>query len=323
MQVLVVGDILLDTIASVDVNAVDLNCRINTHECEISFKYGSKIPVETQQHFPGGNAANVSVALTRLGVSCTLASAVGDDDVGKKLLSSLAQQGVDVKPVVTHIGVPTGSSFIVLYLGERTIFSYHAPHTISVTKSDAEIVYLTSARTDLKALYKQITLAAASAKLVFQPGTSQLRLPTTELAPILQNTQLLIVNEEEAATLLRAAPGRHSPKQLLHALLDTKVGEVVVTAGQRGVYVSDGRDFVHIDIWKSSVRRNTTGVGDAFAAAYLWSRFEQKSDIRRAAAAGTINAGSALAKSGAQEGLLNASSLQKYLATIKLSTRNL
>jgi len=323
MRVLVVGDILLDTIASVDAEAVDLNCRIDTRECEICFDYGSKIPVETQQQFPGGNAANVAVGLTHLGVACSLVSAVGDDDVGRRLLSELAQSGVDIKQVTTDRDIPTSSSFIVRYMGERTIFSYHAPHAITVSAGGADVVYLTSARSDLEQIYHQIDTLLPEAIRVFQPGTSQLRLGVARLAPILQSSNLLIVNETEAAVLLNTLPGRQSPKQLLHALLDTKVKEVIVTAGQRGVYLSDGRDFVHLETWQSAVRRDTTGVGDAFAAAYVWSRYGQKSDLRSAATAGTINAGSVLSKTGAQEGLMDAAELQKTVSGVQLNSQNL
>lgn len=323
MQALVVGDILLDTIAEVDATAVDLTCRVDSRDCEICFDYGSKIPVEEQRIYPGGNAANVAVGMAKLGITSRLASAVGDDDAGHRLLSELAQQGVLIDQVHTTPSVPTSSSFIVRYMGERTIFSYHAAHTITVENGVADLVYLTSSRSPLTTLFQQAVDGSPHATVVFQPGTSQLRQGVRLLAPLLQQTDLLILNEGEAATLLGVPLRQLPPKPLLHALLDTKASEVVITAGERGMYASDGRDFIHCDILKSAVRKDTTGVGDAFAAAYSWSRYVEKGSLRQAATAGTVNAGSVISHSGAQEGLMDATALRQILQTVPVKVSSI
>lgn len=323
MRVLVVGDILRDTIAEVDHNAVDLACRVNTRDCEICFDYGSKIAVENQQRFSGGNAANVAAGLARLGVMSELVSAVGDDDTGNWLLTELAQKGVSVKQVIKTKGVPTSNAFIVRYLGERTIFSYHAPHTLTVTPTEADVVYLTSAYTDLVDLDTRLRAVLPQAIRVFQPGTSQLALDQATLAPIMATTDLLIVNEDEAGRLLNERTHDLEPKQLLHALLDTKAKEVIITAGKRGSYVSDGHTFVHCSIIESAARKDTTGVGDAFAAAYVWSRFDQKFKLEEAAKAGTLNAASVIKQPGAQEGQLDSKELLSKVKAAQLTISEL
>lgn len=322
MRALVVGDILQDTIAELDPNEADVTCRIDTHECEICLPYGSKIPIANQAQFAGGNAANVALGLTLLGVKTGLASAVGDDDAGRRLLTTLAHSGVDVTHVAQTKDVPTSSSFVVRYMGERTIFSYHAPHTIAIEPGSVDVVYLTSARTDMESIQKQLDRVTRKT-LVFQPGTSQLRSGATKLAPLLREVDLLIVNESEAARLVKSSPAHQSPKQLLHALLDTKAKEVVITAGRRGAYISDGRAFLHCDIVQSAVRRDTTGVGDAFAAAYVWSRYVESGDMASAARAGSHNAANVLAQTGAQKGLLSAQMIREQMAKRELAITNL
>lgn len=310
MRTLVVGDILVDTLATIDRTEADLTCRLDSRECEICFDYGSKIPITDQQVFPGGNAANVSVGLARLGVTADLISTVGDDDHGKQLINTLQKQGVITEHISVDQGVPTSSSFIVRYLTERTIFSYHAAHTITVPQSEADLVYLTSAVTDLTTLEGQLP---DGAKRVFQPGTRQLKLGVMALAPILTKTDLLIMNEQEAAELLCQPARRLNPRQLLHALLDTKASEVVVTAGARGAYLSDGRQFWQIGVDPTIVCRDSTGVGDAFASAYVWARFEAGKSMAEAAQAGTINAGQVMQVVGAQGGLLTATEMNEHL----------
>ncbi len=72
---------------------------------------GSLSDVSTFSHAVGGSAANVAVACSRLGCSAALISAVGDDRVGRYLLSELAEYGVDA----TYVGVhPTLKTPVVI-----------------------------------------------------------------------------------------------------------------------------------------------------------------------------------------------------------------
>jgi len=49
----------------------------------------------------GGSAANVAVALARLGVAATLVGAVGNDGYGRWILDDLAREGVDIRRIST------------------------------------------------------------------------------------------------------------------------------------------------------------------------------------------------------------------------------
>lgn len=64
----------------------------------VAFKTGSSNPGKVRGGF-GGVARNISERLSRLGLSVTLCSAVGDDDDGRSLLSHAARAGVDVTRV--------------------------------------------------------------------------------------------------------------------------------------------------------------------------------------------------------------------------------
>lgn len=75
------------------------------------------------QLYGGGSAANVAVALARLGVGVTMVGAVGDDGYGRWARDDLHREGVDVQGVCL---IPDAFTLLVIALidldGERLIF---------------------------------------------------------------------------------------------------------------------------------------------------------------------------------------------------------
>ena len=59
----------------------------------------------------GGAESNVASHLARLGVSASWASAVGDDALGRRMLATLVDRGVDVSLVAIDPDAPTGVYF--------------------------------------------------------------------------------------------------------------------------------------------------------------------------------------------------------------------
>lgn len=77
---------------------------------------------------PGGSGTNVIVQLARLGAKCGYSGAVGDDGLGKEVISSLEQENVNAENMVMKKGSITlhtdividrnGSKFIMLNMGD-------------------------------------------------------------------------------------------------------------------------------------------------------------------------------------------------------------
>ncbi|MEM0004117.1 MAG: carbohydrate kinase family protein [Desulfurococcaceae archaeon] len=81
--------------------------------------------VENAYVSPGGAAANTAVALSRLGVSSCLISAVGYDVVGKYLLEDLVKENVSIKYVKVLEDKSSGIVVsIVTSRREKTLLSY-------------------------------------------------------------------------------------------------------------------------------------------------------------------------------------------------------
>src|SRR6187455_166763 len=74
----------------------------------------------------GGNAANVSMNLARLGVRVGAVGCVGRDPFGQFAIDTLHGGGVDVRGVRVLDGVPTAATLIVNVKGEDRRFIHAA-----------------------------------------------------------------------------------------------------------------------------------------------------------------------------------------------------
>src|SRR5690349_6605589 len=75
-DVLTIGDAKLDTFLTINEN--NPKCRLDETTKELCFKHGEKISVEHTHFSVGGNGANVTVGLSRLGIKATIAAETGD-----------------------------------------------------------------------------------------------------------------------------------------------------------------------------------------------------------------------------------------------------
>lgn len=318
MDIHVLGDVTIDNFIFIDHNDAVLNCRLNTDDCTLSVKYGEKTPVKELYHSIGGNAANIAVGLTRCGLSSKLYAEVGDDVAGQQLMQTLKKEGVNVSLVATVPNRVTNQSYVLLYLGERTIFSYHAPdQNLSVTLKDSDTVYLTSLGKGWQEMYE----AVLNCKLIiYQPGTVQIREGLHQSKPVLVKADMVILNYTEAESLLGKTYS--NGKDLLNALLDTGAKEVVVTRGKAGSLAANQYEYFEAGVWHQVVKKEATGSGDAYTSAYVASRLKGLG-IEVAMQAGTVNAGYVMQEIGAQAGLQQWETLLKIIKSNKITVTKL
>lgn len=94
--------------------------------------------VDTIAESIGGNGANTSYTLAKLGVPARLISLVGDDARGARLTGILADVGVDVSGIVKRPGLSTPCTVVLVDSGGARKF-YHRPGATREAKPD-EIV---------------------------------------------------------------------------------------------------------------------------------------------------------------------------------------
>jgi ribokinase len=207
---------------------------------------------------PGGKGANTAVAAARLGASVGFVGAVGSDQYGDLLLSSLSSSGVRTD-FVRRSSRPTGTAYITVTPdGENSIVV--APGA----NADLDV-------SDVDALtWDDVTVLACSLEVPVPTVSHAVRVaashgvrPVLNLSPVVEVPadtlallDPLIVNEHEAASLASS----------FEALLELGPRSAVVTLGALGAAVVTSSGVVEVGAPEVSVV-DTTGAGDAFAGA--------------------------------------------------------
>ncbi len=285
----------------------------------LDLPFGGKVPFDYALTVDaGGNAANAAVGLARLGVSSALAAHAGDDRIGSHMQAALQHEGVDTHLVQLDRGRTSNRNFVLWYGQDRTILVRHELYEyVWPPLGPGEVpgwVYLSSVGCDAPEYYGQIVdwlETEPSVRLVFQPGTFQIKLGAATLAPVYRRTDLLVCNREEAVEI---GGGDHARMDdLIERLHRLGPKSVVVTDGPAGACASDGsvryRVPAYPDPWPPKER---TGAGDAFTSA-LVAALAKGRPIHEALLWGPVNAMSVVQDVGSQTGLLTESELLEHL----------
>ncbi len=311
-DIISIGDAVLDTF--IPIQEAQVACDINKEHCMLSMSFADKVAVGKSQKIIGGNSANNAVGSSRLGMKAAFYTVLGDDVTGRDIRAMLAKEGVAPDYIVLQKGGETNTHFILMYQGERTILVYHAQRPYRLPKfKETKWVYLSSLSPNHGKLHDELLawLSKHPTKLAFNPGTFQLKAGLAKLKPLLQKTEVLFVNKEEAQRLVGPIADM---KELLTATKNIGPRIVVITDGQKGSYVHDGASYWKCGITDTQVVERT-GAGDSFATGFI-AALNYGKDIPEALRWGTMNSGSVITKVGPEAGLLTkgqmASWLKKY-----------
>jgi len=322
IDLLSIGDATIDTFMT-PVESETL-CRVDTKECLIAFSYGDKIPVKNLEFSIGGNAANNAVGTRRLGVVSSIVLTLGQDSVGEMIVSRLKEEGVDPTYIIQQPGTTSNYSTIINYSGERTIFVYHAPRSYEfpVKLPLTPWVYLTSMGESFRPFYNHFIewlKKNPSTKLVFNPGSWQLRSGLESFREVMNSTYLIYVNREEAEKLTGFGESAEKERDLLIAL--NKIGPKVciITDGGGGSFAYDSVNGRFLKVGTLPVDAyERTGAGDAFGSGALSALIHGK-PLDEALLWGTCNSASVIGYTGSQKGLLKLGEMDSWLARCKSS----
>jgi ribokinase len=310
---LAIGDIATEPfIKIIDAEA---DCDLQGEHCKICFRFGEKVPYESAEVCHAvGNSPNVAVGVSKLGISSTLVSYIGDDIVGKQNIESLMKDGVNVDHMKIVPGMESNYHFVLWYQTERTILVKHTefPYSFGDDVPSAKWVYLSSLASNSAEYHNEIVeylKKFPDSKLAFQPGTFQIKLGVEVLKEIYERAEILFCNLIEAQRILQTE--EKDIIKLMSMLRTLGPKKIVMTNGLKGAYLDDGSDVWFIPVYSTS-SVESTGAGDAFASAMIAGLLSDK-DIREAFTWGPINAMSVVSKVGAQKGLLSREKLEEYL----------
>lgn len=325
-DIVVIGDLVVDTFLVVDHQEAELHCQ-KRDNCSICFAYGRKIPVQAYFQSPGGNATNVALSLRKLGLNPVIVSTIGRDRDSKLVTDMLESNHLNIDYLERRADLKISRSTVIVYDGERTILVYHQPSSHQYKRiPESEWIYLTSIGPGPTDIYRKILHQREenSSKLIFQPGTFQLRLDQELLARLLMESEILLVNLEEARVIVDRFDSRKESKDddiksVLGRLLACGPKQVVVTNGKRGAFYSDGVTSLMIEAWLTEKVVDPTGAGDSFAAGFVGAILLDR-DVASAMQWGIINSHFVVLSIGAHSGLLSQTEIRHYLRDSNVPT---
>jgi len=271
------------------------------------------------QEAPGGSAANTIVGLARLGLKTGFIGKVADDYEGQLLLNDFRREGVNTNGII--VAKEGRSGVVAAYVdkkGERALY-VHPSVNDSLTFEEINIQYaketrflhLTSVDEKPFQAQKKLVKELPDVKVSLDPGEIYARKGLTELKPIIKRSFVVLPSEGELKILTRKG-WREGAK----TLLKEGVGIVAAKLGERGCYVTDGREAYLIEPFKVNVV-DTTGAGDAFSAGFLYGLVKGK-DLYHCGRLGNFVASRCITRVGARTGLPRLSDLKPLTGVDKL-----
>ncbi|EAR25150.1 ribokinase [marine actinobacterium PHSC20C1] len=242
----------------------------------------------------GGKGQNQAVAAARAGVATTFIGAVGADGFGEMVRAGLSCDAIDVSHLKTT-DKPTGTALIAVDgTGENTIIVEAGANTDVANLTNDDVAAISSASALVMQLEIPRDTVTEAARIARAAGTQViLNAAPIQVLPreLLDNVDVLIVNEHEAAELARdndLAPELEGLGERLLALIPT----VIVTLGSKGASLHrEGSQPVMVPAHRVTAV-DATGAGDTFCGAFaagLVEGMEADDALRFAGAAASIS----------------------------------
>ncbi|MBI3335881.1 MAG: carbohydrate kinase family protein [Candidatus Portnoybacteria bacterium] len=309
-----VGTVTLDTFMELDdVLYHETNEPQKRYYC---LPLGGKVSIKNLEKHFGGNAANTAVGFSNLKLKTAIITSLGNCAECQSVITHLKTKKVDTSYVMISKEckqAEINTSFILDWhknKQDRIILSYHRPKKFKpLSWPKTKWMYLTSLGVYFKDVVKQIP---QSVSIAWNPGGCELAQGARFLLPVLRKTAVLILNKSEAAQLVNIQPHTINAEFLLNNLLKLGPRIAVITSGGSGAYAKDAHTReMYYEKGLTTEVHEVTGAGDAFASGFISAYIKQKG-LKECIRWGILNASSCITKIGAQNGLLNLSSMRKF-----------
>jgi len=311
-DIISIGDPTIDTFLMIH----DIEIKNINGEKKAILNWGDKLPVDQMCRTVAGNAANNAVGSARLGLNTAFYCVVAHDTGGREIFHKMEKEAVSTRYIEKNDKHGTNASTVISFKGERTILVYHQHRVYKLPPFvQSAWAYLTSMGEGFEKIYPALAkyLDRYNVKLGFNPGTFQLRAGPKANKLMLERTDLLSVNVEEAQSWVGDC-GR-DPEELCKKLSKLGVKAVALTDGRKGAYSYSAEGFYYLAEFPGP-RIEATGAGDSFTTAYIAGLFYGKSHAE-ALRWGPVNAGSVVLLVGPQAGLLTKHEIETTLSKMK------
>ncbi|RKX55126.1 MAG: sugar kinase [Thermotoga sp.] len=238
-----------------------------------------------------GSEANVIIGMSRLGFSSGFLTAVGNDEFGKTVISTLRSEGIDTKYVKVKESYPTAVYFVqrgfpvpaktdVFYYRKGSSFSMLTPDDIEEDCfKDIDLFHVSGITPALSESCKAVTLKAIKlarengAKISFDTNVRKKLLMNTSralacLEDFIKSADYLITGKGDLDYIF---PGLDLSNQLSNLARIASNNElIIVKMGKSGVSAYVKGELIHSKGYTVEVA-DELGAGDAFDAAFLAS----------------------------------------------------
>jgi len=219
---------------------------------------------------PGGKGFNQSVAAQKAGADITLVMKLGRDSFAEIALQAMKELQMDTGHLLYSETEPTACALIMVE--EKTsqnaiIVVLGACESIRAEEVDSISDLLDESDYMLTQLETNTDAAEYAIELAYQKGVKVILNPAPVQKireEILKKVDIITPNEVEAEQITGiCVDGEENAARAADWFLKRGVGQVVITLGSRGVYLSDGKKSGMIPAFVVPAL-DTTGAGDAF-----------------------------------------------------------
>jgi len=314
-NLLTIGDAVVDNHVILDDASIE--CDVDTKACRICLDYAAKVPISKSFQNIGGNAVNVAVGASKLGLTTAILTDLGKDANGKTVISELKKYGVDTKLAKLNPKNETRFAIVLNYKGERTILSSHQKKVYSWPKTlpETDWIYYTSMSAGFETLQENLfsyLRKHPTVRLAYNPGSFQLKNSLGSVLEAVKKSDILIVNLQEAETILKTTLQKEKNAiAIIHKLLSLGTKEVVITDASNGAYAGNEEEVWYLPAYPVKVVAKT-GAGDAFSSGYLAAR-QYDHDLRTALTWGIANSCSVISSFGSHAKLLEKTNIGNYI----------
>ena len=308
----------------------------------LCLKHGGKITIDEIVETFGGGATNTGIAFARMGFDTSFVGKIGAE-YGDKVIDNLKSNGVCTDFVKkTKRDRTAFSNIINTFDGDRTLLTYAGANRFfcaedlpveELEKADWIFLnHLTEKNSNIPKVILSILKKNPHIKFAWNPGKEQITQGISKWRRLLERTEILFLNKEEAALFARtpyqlAGIKKDDPKHHVHIsdnflppyaddvseimvkFFKCGTTKVVITDGKNGAQASDGIDIYFCPIY-SHKRTDVLGGGDAFASGFTSAQILGK-NLDTSLIYGTLNAHSVVNQFGAQAGLLDKSGIER------------
>lgn len=229
----------------------------------------------------GGVARNIAENLARLGQPVTLLTAIGQDEIGDRLLTQVEAAGADISSVLRTADYPTGSYLAVIDQKGELAFALDDMHAMQALTP----AYL-HAREHLfmgaSVLFVDMNLSPQSLKTALSLARKA-RLPvcvdptslelTPRILPHLSRFHFITPNGAEAAMLAGTqldTQDHNRTLELASSLVSRGVKIVIITLAEFGVCYATPDARGYIPAMRTEIL-DPTGAGDALTSAVIFA----------------------------------------------------